>query len=144
MTPPSNDSQTGKLAGTKLYTPAVILSYCILGNMPLGLFLYGRNSARRGQRVMGGVLSILSVLTLALLFLAAAVGVQSRGILSLPFLLSIFVGIGIFHLESGPYKPALARGETGARWWPPLFLVLLIWLLMVSSTYFITLNGAIQ
>jgi hypothetical protein len=121
----SDDSTTGIPAGVKLCAPAVILAYCILGNPWLGLILYGRNVAHRGQRAMGGVISILAALVLALIFIAEIDTPRQRFFLPL-FLLSILLGIGVYRLESGPYRRARAEGAARARWWPPLILMLAI------------------
>ncbi len=142
MTLAADNSRVGDLSGAKLYAPGVILAYFVLGNMALGLFLYGRNIAGRGQRVMGGVLSAASALAVVLLMVAAAVGALSRpSVVWLPTLLNFFVGVGVFQLERGPYRRALARGAKRARWWPPLLVVLLISLLMEAAVSILASAG---
>jgi hypothetical protein len=115
------------LTGTRLYSPEMIAAYLVLSGLPIGLFLYGLNMRRRGQAVLGGVMCILSAITLAGLFLAVAAGrpVAAFGAGA------ALVAIGMFSIESGPYRMALRRGAIRARWWPPAVWLVAIYVLTV-------------
>jgi hypothetical protein len=117
------------LAGVRLYSPGVLAAYFILGNVPIGMALYGLNVARRGERWIGYVLLGSSLLALLLLGLAVVAGGNLRGW----SLLALVLGLGVWQIERGPYRRALRNGATRARWWPPLFgvLALLIALLLL-------------
>jgi hypothetical protein len=91
-------------AGAKLYAPAVIAAYCILGNIWLGRMLYGRNIAHRGQHAIGEAISALGALLLVLRFIAQIYIPRQSARLIPIVLLSILIGIGIYHLENGPYR----------------------------------------
>jgi hypothetical protein len=106
----------------------VLAAYFIVGTLPIGMCLYGLNVARRGGRWIGYTLFVMSALSLVLLLVVAARGQHpSWRILSL---LSILVGIGVLRMETGPFKRAIAKGATSARWWPPIVPVLLLIVLM--------------
>jgi len=125
------------LAGVRLYKPGMLLLYFVVGGLPLGCFAYGLNVARRGRRWIGTFLWVLASLTFVSLVAGAAVGarVSSLGILS------VFIGIGVLNLESGPYKRALARGATPEKWWPPLLGAFGIILLVVILLAFVAPDG---
>ena len=108
------------LAPLRLYSPRVLALYFILGNLPVGLALYGLNVARRGDRLFGYLALGVSLAGLVALMLAAMAGRSVRGWA----LLGAVVGLAIASLESAPYKRALRNGATTARWWPPLVAVL--------------------
>jgi hypothetical protein len=115
---PSNEERA--LSGVRLYSPGVLAAYFVLGNVPIGMALYGLNVARRGERWIGYVLLASSLLALVLLGLAAMTGRNLRGW----SLLALVLGLGVWQTERGPYRRALRRGATTARWWPPLLAVL--------------------
>jgi hypothetical protein len=104
----------------RFHSPAAIGTYCALFP-PLGLYLYALNLVQRRERASGFTLAILS----GVMFLGAIPG---NGF-------SIFVGMGVFALESGTFRWALAHGGRKARWWPPLlwFLGLSIVLRLVEA-----------
>ena len=137
MAPPDQSRQD--FSSTRLYAPGVILAYFVLGNTALGLFLYGRNVARRGQRAMGGALSAVAALALVLLMVALAAGAQRPpSMVFLPTLLNFIVGQGVCQLEQVPYRCALARGARRARWWPPLLVVVVISLLVEAGLFLLS------
>ena len=107
--------QSLDMTGKRLYSPGTIAVYLVLSGLPLGLLLYGLNIRRRGQTVMGTILCSLSAMALAALLFLVAAGqhVGSFGIAA------VFVAIAIMSVESSPYRAALERGATRAKWWPP-------------------------
>ena len=107
------------LQGHGFYRPGVIATYCVL-SLPVGLYLYGVNVARRGGRVMGYVLSGLSGATFLGMLVAGALGARVSGL----GILGIFAGIGLLNMEGRPYRLALSRGGVTSRWWPPLLWVI--------------------
>ena len=123
--PPSKEERT--LSGVRLYSPGVLAAYFILGNVPIGMALYGLNVARRGERWIGYTLLGLSLLTLALLVLAAMGGRSLRGW----GLLALVLGLGVWQVERAPYRRALRGGAAPARWWPPLIAVLALLIALV-------------
>lgn len=123
--PLSNEAHA--LSGVKLYSPGVLAAYFILGNVPVGMALYGLNVARRGERWIGYVLLGSSLLALVLLGLAAISGRNLRGW----SLLALVLGLGVWQIERGPYRRALRSGATPARWWPPLLGVLALLIALV-------------
>lgn len=108
------------LSGVKLYSPGVLAAYFILGNLPIGMALYALNVARRGDRWIGYLLFCMSAATLLALLSAAAAGTRLRTLQ----LLAVLVGLGIWQIETPPYRRAIRSGATRARWWPPLLAVL--------------------
>jgi hypothetical protein len=108
------------LQGVQLYKPGVLAAYLALGGLPVGLFLYGLNLTRRGQRSIGYVLCALSTVIFAMI----AVVVSSGGRVSGIGFLAVLVAILVYKMESRSYKLALSRGATPAKWWPPLFGVI--------------------
>ncbi len=107
-------------SGVKLYSPGVLAAYFILGNLPIGMALYALNVARRGDRWIGYLLFCMSAVTLLALLSAAAAGTRLRTLQ----LLAVLVGLGIWQIETPPYRRAIRSGATRARWWPPLLAVL--------------------
>ncbi len=105
------------LAGVRLYTPGVIAMYTVL-SLPVGLYVYGLNIYRRGRRLTGGLLGTLGALMFCAMLFAGATGHRISGF----GILGIFVALGLFKIEAGRYKSAVARGASAARWWPPLLL----------------------
>jgi hypothetical protein len=106
--------QLQDLLGRRFYKPGVIAVFCLLG-VPVGTLLYGLNIARRGDRLLGYGLAVVS--GLILLFAPFSNGPDLSRV---AFYAGIFFAIGIFNLETGPYQLALSRGGQPARWWPPL------------------------
>jgi hypothetical protein len=111
------------LAGCRFYRPGVIGTYCVL-SLPLGLWLYGLNLARRGSRVMGYSLASICGATLLVMFAASVLDARVSPVGIFPVLLGIVVGIRLFNIEGSLYRLAVSRGGMTARWWPPL-----LWLL---------------
>jgi phosphoglycerol transferase MdoB-like AlkP superfamily enzyme len=118
------------LAGIRLYTPWTLLAYFVLGNLPIGMALYALNVARRGDRLFGYLLFAVSMVTFALLVLAAIAGPHFKGWT----LLALLIGVGVFKMEQIPYRRAVQRGATAAPWWPPLLgvIALLVVLIVVA------------
>ena len=107
------------LSGVTLYSPGVLAAYFILGNLPIGMALYALNVARRGDRWIGYLLFCMAAVTLLVLLSAAAGGTRLRTLQ----LLAVLVGLGIWQIETPPYRRAIRSGATRARWWPPLVAV---------------------
>lgn len=132
MTDESAAADAPALSGVKLYSPGVLAAYFILGNLPVGMALYALNVARRGDRWIGYLLFFMSAATLLALLLAAAGGSSLRTWR----LLALFVGLGIWQIETPAYRQAIRRGAKPAQWWPPLLAVLalaiVVWLLVPS------------
>ena len=113
-------SRPVKGSGVRLYSPATVGAYSVFGGLPMGCLLYGINSARRGARIMGTIMYLLAGASCIFMTFAAALG----GSISIYGLLGILGGIGFYNLESEPFRAAVLKGATRARWWPPLvFLV---------------------
>lgn len=128
MEPKSTSEQKEKhlpqsLRGQRFYRPGVIAIYCILMGLPVGIFLYGLNVARRESRVLGYLLVGVAGAAFLASFLQAAV-VTAIPLRFQMHILTLFVGLGLFKLEEGAYRLALARGGMPARSWPPLLWVL--------------------
>ena len=117
----------GDLSGVKLYSPGVLAAYFVLGNLPIGMALYGLNVARRGERWLGYALLSASLLALVLLILGALAGRNLHGWR----LIALVLGLGVWQIERGPYRRALRSGAAPARWWPPLIAVLALMILLV-------------
>lgn len=115
------------LSGVRLYSPGVLAAYFILGNVPIGMALYGLNVARRGDRWLGYAVLGSSLLALVLLFLAALAGRNLRGW----NLVALVLGLGVWQIERGPYGRALRSGATPAKWWPPLIAVVALLVALV-------------
>ncbi|MEZ4651015.1 MAG: hypothetical protein R3E97_19960 [Candidatus Eisenbacteria bacterium] len=113
------------LDGRRFYHPGIIATYSVL-SLPVGMYLYGLNVARRGSRVMGRTMTIVAGLVLLGMFVNAAAG----GPPLRTGALGIFVGIAMIRLESSTYRYAVAHGGTRARWWPPLLWVIGIGVLL--------------
>jgi hypothetical protein len=64
---------------------------------------------------MGTALWVLAAVAFVVLVVGSAMGRRVGGV----GILSIFIGIGVLQLESGPYKRAIARGAIPEKWWPP-------------------------
>ena len=67
------------LQGRGFYRPGVIATYCVF-SLPVGLYLYGLNIARRGGRIMGYLLSGISGLLFVGMLAAGAVGARVSGL----------------------------------------------------------------
>lgn len=112
------------LSGVRLYSPGVLATYFVLGNLPIGMALYGLNVARRGHRPLGYFLIGIALLALVHFMLTVLAGHNLRSLT----LLSLVVGLGVYSAETRPYQAALRRGAKPARWWPPLFAVAALFL----------------
>lgn len=115
------------LEGVRLYKPGVIAAYMVLSGMAVGLLLYALNLMRRGQRWVGGLILALC----GALFVLIAATVTMGGRVSGLGILGVLVAIFVYQMERRPYALALERGATPAKWWPPIFLVLGL-LLMIA------------
>jgi len=131
---------TGELASNadrgmsqvRLYSPPVLAAYFILGNVPIGMALYGLNVARRRERWLGYVILGTSLVALGLMMVSAMAGGNLRGWR----LLSLVLGVGMWQVERAPYRRAVASGAVAAPWWPPLLAVLgltLVFMLIVPG-----------
>ena len=117
-------SENGEYAEMRLYSPGLLAAYTILGNVPLGLFLYGLNLMARGYRRYGKLMmgsAILTGLWLFVLFM----NTPTRRLPAIPSIMfGLICGISIYKSEMGPYQKAIAAGATKARWWPPLLVLI--------------------
>jgi hypothetical protein len=116
---PVKDSPFRSLQRCYLYSPDTIVAYCVL-ILPVGLYLYGLNVARRGSRIMGYFMVGLSAIALLGMLTGFALGIR----VSTFGAIGIFVGIGLYKMECSRYRLELSRGAVNARWWPPLLWVL--------------------
>ncbi len=112
------ETVSADLTGRQFYRPVVIGLYCAL-SIPVGLYLCGINASRRGQRVMGLLISALSAVLLIGMLVLGALG----GRLASIGLLGIILGVALISFETPAYRWSLARGGTPARSWPPLLWV---------------------
>jgi hypothetical protein len=126
MTEKDNKIIIKDLDTIKLYKPGVIAAYLALGGLPVGLYLYGLNILRRGQRWVGVFFCSLSALAFVMMAMVAATGHPAMGI----GFLGIVVAICVYQMEKRPYQLAIQRGATSAKWWPPIFWVIGIFLLV--------------
>ncbi|MFH1700005.1 MAG: hypothetical protein ABIE07_05395 [Candidatus Zixiibacteriota bacterium] len=127
-----DNSPGSKHAEVRLYNPMVILTYYVLGGLPLGSLLYGINLSRRGNRVMGNILTILFGLTYILILILIA---KRINVITLR-LLSIFIGINVMKIEWNPYKEAIDKGAIPAKWWHPLLVAFAIFISIIYSYSF--------
>jgi hypothetical protein len=127
MTEKDNNIIIKDLDTIKLYKPGVIAAYLALGGLPVGLYLYGLNILRRGQKWVGVFFCSLSALAFIMVAMVAASGHPATGI----GFLGIVVAICVYQMEKKPYQVAIQRGATPAKWWPPIFLVIGILLLII-------------
>jgi len=132
------DPQGPGLTGVKLYSPATVAAYSVVGGLPLGCLLYGLNSARRGSRGIATILYVLAAANCLIMTAAAGLGASIRGY----GLLGIFGAIGFYNLESGPFRRALLKGATRARWWPPALIVIAIYVLAAVAQVALSGRGA--
>ena len=121
MESPSTDAAVAteashELAGTRLYKPGLLFAYFALGGLPIGLVTYGVNISRRDSKWFGRSLAASAVVLFVVRAGASLGGNRSSGL----GILSIFVGLGVFKMESGPYQRAVRRGARPERWWPPI------------------------
>ncbi|MGB8657922.1 MAG: hypothetical protein WCE90_09085 [Candidatus Zixiibacteriota bacterium] len=117
------------LEGVKLYKPGVIAAYLVLGGLPVGLFLYGLNIARRDQRWLGVFFCTMSAAAFLMLVTVAARGHGALGVAGL----GIAAAYSVYRIERRPYDLAIQRGATPAKWWPPLFAVLGTFILIIIA-----------
>ena len=115
------------LSQVRLYSPPVLAAYFILGNIPIGMALYGLNVARRGERWLGYLVLGSSLVALVLMMVSAMAGGNLRGWR----LLSLVLGVGVWQVERAPYRRAVASGAAAAPWWPPLLAVLALTLVFM-------------
>jgi hypothetical protein len=101
-----------------LYSPLTLAAYSILSSAGVGCILYGINLSRRDEKLKGYVF-----VGLAILFLMFTVFVAIR---SQPVLLNILFGVSLYQIERQPFDRSVRRGFQRAKWWPPLFGVLLL------------------
>jgi hypothetical protein len=127
FSPATNTLPSTDLQGRRFYRPGVIATYCVL-NLAVGLALYGLNVAHRGSRFMGYLLASASGAALVGMLAVAAIGKPVAGF----GVLGLFIGLGLFKQESGPYRLALSRGGVDARWWPPLLWVVAAMIVVVA------------
>ena len=111
------------LAGRKVYSPSVIAAYTALGNLPMGLILYGLNIRARGRRSLGMSMVCFGAAGLAILVVLSLKGSAPRVPL---FAVAVFGAINVYQLEKRPFEQALAHGAVRARWWPPALMLLLV------------------
>ncbi len=114
-------AESTHLAGKRLYRPGVLAAYCILTNLPLGVFLFSLNVYRRGSIWAGRISMALTALAIVGYSVVLAAGVNLTG--SRYLLLNIVVGLGIMKAEQAKYEKAISNGALPARWWPPLIFV---------------------
>lgn len=116
----SMNEESKDMKGIQLYKPGVVAAYLALGGIPVGLFLYGLNIVRRGQRWLGGTLCTLAGIAFIMIIVSASLGGRR---LSGFGILGVLVAIWVYNIERKPYRLALQQGATPAKWWPPLFWV---------------------
>jgi hypothetical protein len=125
--------ETKDIETIKQYKPGVIAAYLALGGLPVGLYLYGLNILRRGQRWMGLLFCALSGAAFVLVAFIAATGHKATGI----GILGIVVALCVYLMERKPYNLAIENGATPARWWPPLLwvvgIILIVFLIIGFS-----------
>ncbi|MFC1572335.1 hypothetical protein ACFL6M_01930 [Candidatus Eisenbacteria bacterium] len=111
----------GELAKTPRYSPEVLLAYFVYGGLLMGLLLFGLNTIRRGQKIVGGMIAGMATLAILVSFLPSSTGGTSFRGLSLHFL-AVFIGIGVLNWEGPAFANWISRGGREARWWPPLLI----------------------
>jgi len=116
--------ETDELAGLNLYKPHVIAWYMVIG-LPLGLCVYGLNIARHGQQWFGYSVSAFSGLVFIMVAALVHMGTVSAEIYfsNQGFLFgnrSTLLAGFVYFMEQRPYKVAISKGATPARWWPPM------------------------
>jgi hypothetical protein len=121
----SNESTEG-VAGKRLYSPAAVATFSVIGGLALGCLLYGLNSRRRGGKGLATVLLVVAAAS----FLFMAVGAGLRAHISLYGALGLFGAIGFYNLESGPFERAVAKGAVRAKWWPAALIALVSYLVI--------------
>ena len=114
------------VAGKRLYSPATVATYTVVGGLPLGCLLYGLNSTRRGGKWLGAALLVVAAASFVFMAVGAAVGAH----VALYGMLGLFGGIGFYNLESGPFERAMAKGAIRARWWPPALIAIASYLVI--------------
>jgi len=114
------------VAGKRLYSPAVVATYSVVGGLPLGCLLYGVNSTRRGGSGLGTILLAVAAASFAFMAVGAVLGAH----VALYGALGWFGGIGFYNLESGPFERAMARGAIRAKWWPPALIAVASYLVI--------------
>ncbi len=114
----------------RLYSPGVIAAYSILTTLPFGLLLYAINIRRRGDKWVGTILALLAAIVLVGSSIAAIMGRRVFGLNF--FLISVLVAIGLYRIESGPYKKAISEGALPARWWIPALWALLWFSILIA------------
>ena len=112
--------ETKDTEAIKQYQPGVIAAYLALGGLPVGLYLYGLNILRRGQKWIGLLFCALSGVAFILVAFVAASGYKATGIGAL----GIATAFCVYLMERNPYNLAIEKGATPAKWWPPLLWVI--------------------
>ena len=101
----------------------MLAAYTILGNVPLGLILYGLNIMTRGNRLYGKIMIGSGILS-GIWFLAFILAPHARHESNMLVMVSLICGMSIYKFESQPYPKAIAAGASRARWWPPLLFLI--------------------
>src|SRR5690348_5218979 len=98
-------------AGQRLYPPGMLAAYTILGNVPLGLILYGLNIMTRGNRLYGKIMIGSGILS-GIWFLAFILAPHARHESNMLVMVSLICGMSIYKFESQPYPKAIAAGAS--------------------------------
>jgi hypothetical protein len=106
--------------GRSFYPAGVLAAYCVVFT-PMGFFLYGLNLVRRGSRVMGWSLTVVSVALTTALMVSVAINHPPSGGIGV---FGVAAAIGILKMEAPQYRRAIAKGGSTAKWWPPSLMVL--------------------
>ena len=122
------ESEIPNVRGKRFYRPWVLFLYSVLANFPIAIFLYGINVRRRGNRVAGSALKGVAAVMMAMITIMAITGTSVKAIHWV--LIGIAIGIGLMQAEKNDYDKCIAQGALAAKWWPPL-LVLLVQFMVV-------------
>ena len=132
---------TDELAGLKLYKPHAVAWYMVIG-LPLGLFVYGLNIARRGQQWFGYSVSAFSGLVYIVVAALVHMGTVPHQIYlhEQGFLfdspLSVLLALFVQFMEQRPYRVAVNKGATPAWWWPPMSWAIGVHLALYLFNYY--------